>query len=157
MKNGNDVALPGIIVHAKTIAVDSMCFIYHFEDHFLYADITSAIFSHIVSGRAEGVTSVISLLEALTLARATENASQLHALYKARFLEMVNLSVRDVTVPIVEGAATLRTTYRLKLGDAIQLATAIAAKADIFMTNDIALRRVKELNVCILNDYVKKN
>ena len=48
---------------------------------------------------------------------------------------------------LAEDAARLRSRYRLRLPDAIQVATAIRGRADVFVTHDRRLRRVKELNV----------
>ena len=42
----------------------------------------------------------------------------------------------------------------MKTPDAIQLATAIIATTDFFLTNDPALKKVKEVEVIILDDYL---
>jgi predicted nucleic acid-binding protein len=47
-------------------------------------------------------------------------------------------------------AAQLRAIYNLSLTDALQLAVAIDANCDAFLTNDIELKRVVELNVIII-------
>jgi predicted nucleic acid-binding protein len=49
-------------------------------------------------------------------------------------------------------AAELRARYRLKLADALQLALALQAGCEAFLTNDLALRRVAELRVLVLDD-----
>ena len=49
-------------------------------------------------------------------------------------------------------AAELRAKYNLTLTDTIQLATALTADCDSFLTNDMALKRVAELNVIVLDD-----
>ena len=46
-------------------------------------------------------------------------------------------------LPVADRAAALRARYRLRTPDAIQLATALQARADVFLTNDRDLRRVE--------------
>jgi predicted nucleic acid-binding protein len=51
---------------------------------------------------------------------------------------------------IGEGAARLRARYGLRTPDAIHLATAVAARAEAFVTTDRRLARVRELEVRVL-------
>lgn len=51
----------------------------------------------------------------------------------------------------IDQAAALREQYQLKTPDAIQLATAVAAQADYFLTNDGLLKKVRELQVVTLD------
>lgn len=50
-------------------------------------------------------------------------------------------------VPIAESAARLRAQFRLKLADAIQLASALAINADALVTHDRDFSRVKGLRI----------
>jgi predicted nucleic acid-binding protein len=54
------------------------------------------------------------------------------------------------TNEVAERAADLRARYNVRTPDAIQLATALEAGCDAFLTNDLALRRVAELRVLVL-------
>lgn len=49
-------------------------------------------------------------------------------------------------------AAELRAKYNLRTPDSIQLATAIEYNADYFLTNDIRLKSVAEINSIILSE-----
>ena len=51
--------------------------------------------------------------------------------------------VVDLTADIAEHAARVRALYRLKLPDAVQLATALAINADALVTHDRAFRKVR--------------
>jgi predicted nucleic acid-binding protein len=62
-------------------------------------------------------------------------------------LEMVQM---DEAVSIK--AAQLRAKYGLKTPDAIQLASVIRKKGDIFITNDRGLKSVKEIKILTLED-----
>ena len=53
-------------------------------------------------------------------------------------------------------AAELRARYNLGLADALQFAVALKAGCDIFLTNDIALKRVTELEVVVLNETISQ-
>jgi predicted nucleic acid-binding protein len=46
----------------------------------------------------------------------------------------------------------LRATYNLKTPDALQVAAALHAGCDIFLTNDFGIKRVKEIHVLVLDD-----
>lgn len=51
-----------------------------------------------------------------------------------------------------EYAAELRARYNLTLTDAFQIAAALAAGCDAFLTNDTALKRVSELTILALDE-----
>src|SRR5207248_2734353 len=49
-------------------------------------------------------------------------------------------------------AADLRARYNLGLADALQIAAALSAASDAFLTNDVALKRVRELPILVLDE-----
>jgi predicted nucleic acid-binding protein len=53
---------------------------------------------------------------------------------------------------VADRAAALRGQYRLRTPDAIQLATALEAGADAFLTNDQQLSRVTEVPVLLIDE-----
>lgn len=55
---------------------------------------------------------------------------------------------------LVNSVVDLRVNYNLKTPDAIHLATAIEHKADVFITNDKQLKKVKEIAILYLGDYL---
>jgi predicted nucleic acid-binding protein len=55
--------------------------------------------------------------------------------------------VVDLTADIAEQAARARAQYRLKLPDAVQLATALAINADALVTHDRAFGKVRGLRI----------
>jgi predicted nucleic acid-binding protein len=55
--------------------------------------------------------------------------------------------VVDLTADIAASAARLRASLRLKLADAVQVASAIAVNADALITYDRDLSRVRSLRV----------
>ncbi len=57
---------------------------------------------------------------------------------------------------ISQRAAQLRASYNLSLADAFQVATAITAGCDTFLTNDLVIKQVRELKVLVLADISKR-
>ncbi|MDY0201998.1 MAG: hypothetical protein RBR40_13535 [Tenuifilaceae bacterium] len=47
----------------------------------------------------------------------------------------------------------LRAKYALKTPDAIQLASALISLSDFFLTNDLRLKNVNEIEVITLDDF----
>lgn len=131
-----------------------MCFIYHFEKNPFYSTLVDKIFSSITSGKSYGITSTITITETLSASNQKIQAVGSRAAFIERFMEMKNLQIKEVNLSIAKQAAVLRSLYRLKLGDAIQLATAVNSQSKLFVTNDIIFRRVKELKIMILDDLL---
>jgi predicted nucleic acid-binding protein len=60
-----------------------------------------------------------------------------------------------ITEIIGESAGILRGKYpNLKTVDAVQIATALDAKADAFLTNDKKLAGIKEIKIIVLSNYL---
>jgi len=63
-----------------------------------------------------------------------------------------NFSALAISATIAELGAELRAQYRLRTPDALQIAPALEAGCEAFLSNDAGLRRVTELRVLILDD-----
>jgi len=153
MKRGSKDLLH-IVIDAKTIAIDSMCFIYYFEAHKQYGPLVRSVFSLITSGKTVGITSVITLAETMTTSLLRPDQSGIRVVYRDRLVTMKHLQMKDVDLTVAEQSALYRNMYQLKLGDAMQFATATSSGAHLFVTNDTQFRRVKELQVAILDDFL---
>jgi len=66
------------------------------------------------------------------------------------FFAREGLELMEVTADVIEAATQLRATHNFRAPDAIHLASALAAKADVFLTGDRDLTRCRELNVEVL-------
>ena len=55
-------------------------------------------------------------------------------------------------IDIAHRAAEYRARYGLRTPDAIHVATAVQARAEVFLTNDRRLRRVEEIDVLLVED-----
>ena len=65
------------------------------------------------------------------------------------------IEIFDMNTAIAETAARLRATYNLKTPDSIQLATALEAKSDYFLTNDVKLKTVGKVVVVTVDELTQ--
>jgi len=68
------------------------------------------------------------------------------------FFAASRLEIVEISAEVVERATALRAGYGFKTPDAIHLASAIEAKAGIFLTGDGALARCTEVAVEVLEN-----
>ncbi len=57
-----------------------------------------------------------------------------------------------IDIAIADRAAALRAAYALRTPDTLQLAAALEAGCEAFLTNDRRLGRVQDLHVLVLDD-----
>jgi len=134
----------------QKIAVDTMIFIYAFEEHPAYASLLRTFFAALEKGEMEAVTSTVTITECLTQPYRKKNFS-LAAQYMVLFRNFPHLSVAPVTDDIAERAAFLRAHQNLKTPDALQLATALLSGSHFFLTNDETLISFKDIPILILD------
>lgn len=63
-----------------------------------------------------------------------------------------NFNFIPIEMEICRKAAQLRAKYNIKTPDSIHLATALHSNADIFLTEDKSLKRIKELNIMTIKN-----
>ncbi|HSW88174.1 MAG TPA: PIN domain-containing protein [Candidatus Saccharimonadales bacterium] len=134
-------------IENNIIGLDTNIFIYYFEENPLFLTLVDKLFKDLEKNKFKAITSVISLTETLSFPKLPDN--KIEFLHKG-FSELSNFTIIDVTETIAVEAAKLRRKYHFRLGDAIQIATAIQAKADIFITNDERLTTCKEMKIRLL-------
>lgn len=143
--------LEAVRPHAR-FGLDTSVFIYHIEAFSPFSGAASQVLQH-VGHAATGITSVLTLTE-LLVKPLQSGRRGLAARFEALVRVTPNLILADVDVGIARQAAVLRARYRLRTADAIQVAACLAHGATAFVTNDIRLRRIDELDVIVLVDYV---
>ena len=128
-----------------TVLVDTAPFIYILEDKQPFAALFNGLFEWGDTGAdAGGVTiclSVITLAEVLT----GPYQAGLTALAKRYESVLSGYEVLPVSPAIAALAAQLRAQYKLRLPDALQLATALDAGVDAFVTHDRDFSKVTGL------------
>jgi predicted nucleic acid-binding protein len=135
----------------KKVCIDTAPFIYYMERHPQYGTIVKPIFENIEKGNIEAIATNITLLEVLVQPYRTGN-DKLAEKYRDILLNAEGLTTFEVTHEISENAAKLRAKYSIRTPDAIQISTALTNTADIFLTNDEALKKISEIKVVCLND-----
>lgn len=139
------MALEGIPAGAL-IAVDSAPIIYYLEDHPKFADRFAPYFEAAEAGEVELIASVITLAEVLAGPLQQGNEG-LAAQYERALTTATGWHVAPVSQQVAVQAARLRAAYRLRLPDAIQIATAITNGAHALLTNDKAFNRIKAIRI----------
>lgn len=142
-----DDALAGV----TWLGFDTAPVIYFIEANPKYDALVTEIFQRITNGVMHGLTSVITLSEVL-VQPILQQQVLLQQEYRDLLLRGMNFETFPVSTGIAERAAELRAQYRLRTPDALQLATAIEAGGQAFLTNDAGLRRVTALPVLVLDD-----
>jgi len=138
----------------KVVGLDTMVFIYHFEENRAYSPLTFSIFESLEEGNFNGITSILTLLETLVKPKK-ENNLLLTERYKLLFETFPNLQVKELNENIADIASSLRANYNINTPDAIQIATSLEARADIFITNDATLKKISEIKVLLLSEMLK--
>jgi len=133
------------------IFLDTAPVIYFVEKNPSFAPIVQPIFDKLDSGDLKAVISPITLAECLVLPYKLGKHNLAHV-----FISLLVNSQRVLFCPVDETtadkAADLRARYDLTLLDAIQIATAIQAGCDSFLTNDFDLKRVTEIPILIISE-----
>ena len=138
----------------KIIGLDTMVFIYHFEENQIYSPLTFSIFESLEKGNFNAITSILTLLEILVKPKRESNLI-LTERYKILLETFPNLQVKALDENIADVASSLRANYNINTPDAIQVATSLEAQADIFITNDTSLKKITEIKVLLLSEMLK--
>jgi predicted nucleic acid-binding protein len=131
--------------------LDTAPVIYFVEKHPRYLDMTETVFDRLDSNSLAGVTSPVTLAESLVVPyRLGRNEAA------QTFTDLIvngsNVSFVVIDQAIADKAAELRARYNLLLPDSFQLAVALHAGCDAFLTNDADLKRITEIDVLVLDD-----
>lgn len=130
-----------------------MVFIYQYEDNPTYAPLTDEIFNMIERGETKAMTSTLTMMEVLVNPKRLGKQDLVDD-YIYTLTTFPNLEMRTVDAVVAEEAAGLRARYNLRPADAIQIAACLAGGADAFVTNDDAMKRVTELEVISLREFI---
>ncbi len=131
--------------------LDSAPVIYYVDMNPAYFAIMDGLFNYIESNLIRVVTSPVTLAECLILPIRQNNPSQ-----QQLFIDIITAQDTadfvEISSAIARRAATARAKYNLQLPDAFQIATALLAGCEAFLTNDVHLQRVTELNVLVVGE-----
>jgi predicted nucleic acid-binding protein len=140
--------------NVKHIFLDTMFFIYHFERETKFLGLTTQVLNFVESGKILCSTSCLTLMEILAKPMKIGREDLVDE-YKMLFETFPNLKLIPLETSVAHMAAYFRSAYSLKPADAVQIASAAVSGADHFLTNDSNLIKIKELNICYMNQIVK--
>lgn len=137
----------------STVCIDTAPVIYFIEKHDAYFNILRPIFLEIDAGNIQAITSTVTLLEVLVQPLRKGNKS-LADQYRDILLYSENLTTFEILHEVSEKSAEIRASYAIKTPDAIQIAVGLLFGADSFLTNDPVLKKVSDMNVFVLDDFL---
>jgi len=140
-------------IEGGPVGLDTAVFIYFIEEHPLYLPLVEQIFMVLDEDRLIGVTSTVTLLEALVVPFRAGDLS-LAERYETLLTFSRGLVLLDLDRPLVRMAAQIRAMYGLKTPDALQVAAALHAGCTAFVTNDRKIPAIGGLRILQLRDYL---
>jgi predicted nucleic acid-binding protein len=142
-----------LIRRHRRIGLDSNLFIYLADNVQPWSDRVAELITAIEGGHIEGVLSAVGLTEILSgpsrdgdLGRLERTNHEIRAI--------PGLVVAPLGPEVAADAAVIRGIRRMTLPDAVHLATARAAGATAFVTNDRRIRGSAKLEVVYLDDLL---
>ena len=140
-------------LRGSRIFIDTAPFIYFIEKHPKYLNVVRPVFIEINDGKIEAITSTITLLEVLVHPFKTKN-DILAEKYREIILYSEGLTTFEILHEVSEMSSRLRAEYSIKTPDAIQIAVGMLYGADKFLTNDPDLKKVTDIEVLALDDFL---
>lgn len=137
------------------ICIDTTPFIYFIEKNEKYHDVLRSVFLEIDNGKIEAITSTITLLEVLVHPFRTGNEA-LAEESREVLLYSERLTTFEILHEVSELSARLRSKHGIKTPDAIQIAVGVLYGASIFLTNDPILKRVSDIKVLVVDDFLRQ-
>lgn len=137
------------------ICIDSPVLIYHLELIKPYDELTRILIKKIAGNQTTCFISALTITELLTKPYRLKDREKIN-LFEMFIRSIPNTIIKSIDYDISKKAASLRGEYNLRTPDALVLATAIVTGSDLFITNDIALKRFKidGIKTITLDDYV---
>jgi len=135
------------------IGVDTAPFIYLWERHPRYLPLSKALFAHLAKPGTQGITSIITLIEACVLPQR-QGRQDIVQSYERALLRSRQVQMLAIDTALARRAVALRAEHNVRVPDALQIAAALQAGATAFVTNDRRLEKVQALQVLVLDDYL---
>ncbi len=135
------------------IGLDTNPFIYLFEKNPIYFPLVNILFDYLKTPNIQGVTSMISLIETC-IQPQRDNRPDLVQIYEQALLNSQQVQTLSITPTLAKQAIQLRVKYNLRVPDALQVGAALESKATLLVTNDYRFKRITELTILMLDDYL---
>lgn len=139
-------------VHPK-VGLDSNVLIYTIEQVAPWNERADELVDAIENGAAAGTLSSLALAEILSGPSRAGDLAQMER-YEAEIRDIPGLAVESIGSDVASDAAVIHGVRGMSLADAVHLASARAAGATAFVTNDRRIRGSAKLEVIYLDDLV---
>jgi predicted nucleic acid-binding protein len=132
------------------IYADAQILIYTVEAHPVYGPPLAPLWTAVLAGSHDVVSSELAMMEVLVGPLKKGDANGVADF--EQFFGMPGVRFEPITHTILRRAAELRAITRLRTPDAIHAVTALVIKCPMFLTNDRDFQKVPGLPVTILDD-----
>ena len=134
------------------VFIDTAPFIYFFEANEGFSEIARDMFFDFINNDVDMITSYISEVEMKVLPKRNKQTRKI--INMDNFIDEFSIVKMNLYKKIYDIALEIRANYPyIKLIDAFQLAIAIDADCDYFITNDKELKKYKDINVVMIDEY----
>ncbi len=134
------------------VFLDTTPLIYFLDNDSNYGEKTKSILEEILSAGKSVYSSVVTCSEYLVHPYRTNNEEKVEAFFD--FIGDCEIPLLSINVEIAKKAASIRAEYRdFKAMDCLQLAAAVYAGCDVFLTNDKQLRQFTELKCITVEEW----
>ena len=138
----------------KIVFIDTAPLIYYIEGHSQWQSKLMQVFLKNHEGELPIITSTLTLLELLVQPLKLKRFDLVEK-YEQILTSSPHIDIIELDIEIAKKAAEFRSSFNLKTPDSIQFATAVLNNAEIFLTNDKDLQRVKnDIQVITLSEIV---
>lgn len=142
------------LIADRLVAFDSAPLIYYIEEHPVYLPLVDELFDAFDSGLARGMTSFLTLHEAL-VKPLRDGRPEIAEKDRQALVNSINVELELIDKGTCEIAARMRAKYHwLRTPDALQIASAITHEAEIIVTNDEKWQNLTEANVVVLSTLI---
>lgn len=131
--------------------LDTAPVIYYVEAHPKYLPVIEVVFDRLDRDELVAVTSPVTLAECLVFPYRLKQAELIQT-FSDLLVAGANITFVEINHAIARRAAELRAEHNLSLADALQVAAALEAGCDAFLTNDANLKRITEIGIVVLGE-----
>ena len=135
----------------QTVFLDSAPVVYYVERNSQFFAQARLFFQRINAGEITAVTSPITVAECLFYPYKLSHNILIQA-FRSLLIQGTDTHFVPIDAQIADQSAQLRAQYNLGFADALQMATALQANCDAFLTNDKKLKRVQNIKVIVLGE-----
>ncbi len=139
----------------QQVYVDTNIIIYLIEGLSEYEKPLGEIRELLETSQLHPITSELSLAECLVQPFKT-NATEAVSLYRTFLEDSGCFDLLQIHKEVLVQAAYITAETKMKLPDAIHVATAITTNCNLFLTNDKNIRTPRNMEIVLLSDYLGK-